>query len=38
MVNQPSWVVRSPGMLNFSQGQKLLVAVQKGDILAFGGQ
>jgi ABC-type sugar transport system ATPase subunit len=38
MVNQPSWVVRSPGMLNFSQGQKLLVAVQKRDILAFGGQ
>jgi len=37
-VNQPSWVVRSPGMLNFSQGQVLLVAVQKRDILAFGGQ
>ena len=26
------------GMLNFSQGQVLLVAVQKRDILAFGGQ
>ena len=37
-VDQPSWVVRSPGMLNFSQGQVLLVAVQKRDILAFGGQ
>jgi ABC-type sugar transport system ATPase subunit len=36
--DQPSWVVRSPGMLNFSQGQVLLVAVQKRDILAFGGR
>ena len=37
-VDQPSWVVRSPGMLSFNQGQDLLVAARKRDILAFGGQ
>ena len=38
LVDQPTWVVRSPGMLNFRHGQVLLVAARKRDVLAFGGQ
>jgi len=36
VVEKPSWVVRSSGMLDFSQGQELFVAARKRDILAFG--